>query len=157
MSDYYLLIAGSRDFGNSVRQAFSTLQFTDMAILRSIVDETLKEWVDKGYTIHIVEGDARGTDRAAGDYALENGYDLIKFPADWDRYGKSAGYKRNYEMYDFLSKQEERGALLFWDGVSRGTRNNFSCAKHFNVSISCFDFKRLVYLSREEILEEMGE
>ena len=48
----------------------------------------------------IVRGDARGADKTVGDYAEANGYIVEKHPADWNRYGKRAGYVRNQEMLD---------------------------------------------------------
>lgn len=46
----------------------------------------------------ILSGTARGTDQYGERYAKENNIPLEKYPADWDLYGKSAGYKRNILM-----------------------------------------------------------
>lgn len=46
----------------------------------------------------IIEGDARGADRLAGSWALVTGIEREVYPAKWDVYGKSAGYKRNMQM-----------------------------------------------------------
>ena len=43
---------------------------------------------------------------------------IKRFPADWAKYGKSAGPRRNQEMADYAD-----GLLLIWDGESRGSRN----------------------------------
>ena len=43
----------------------------------------------------IVTGGARGADVLAEKYAKENGMALRLFPAEWDRYGRKAGYIRN--------------------------------------------------------------
>lgn len=52
----------------------------------------------------IIEGDARGADRIAGEIALDMGYvlgdSLLVFPADWDKYHKAAGPIRNQQMLD---------------------------------------------------------
>ena len=40
------------------------------------------------------------------------------FPADWDKYGKRAGYLRNVQMAEYAD-----ALLAFWDGESRGTKN----------------------------------
>ena len=42
----------------------------------------------------IISGGARGADSLAERFAKENGIPFKLFPANWDRYGKSAGYKR---------------------------------------------------------------
>jgi hypothetical protein len=46
----------------------------------------------------IIEGDARGADRLAGEWARHNGIPNYKYPADWTRHGKAAGPIRNTEM-----------------------------------------------------------
>ena len=52
----------------------------------------------------------------------------MEFPADWDKHGKSAGYKRNLEM------AENADALIaFWDGESRGTKHMIDIAKEKNL------------------------
>lgn len=66
----------------------------------------------------IICGEARGADSLGKRYALERGIPVLSFPADWDRYGKSAGFRRNKQM------AENADALVaFWDGRSKGTAN----------------------------------
>ena len=48
----------------------------------------------------IIEGEARGADRAAAEAARQLGLSVLRFPADWGRYGKAAGARRNREMLD---------------------------------------------------------
>ncbi|KKN86896.1 hypothetical protein LCGC14_0264590 [marine sediment metagenome] len=48
----------------------------------------------------IIEGDARGADRIAGDIAAEMGFEVEVYPAQWDRYGRAAGPIRNTQMLD---------------------------------------------------------
>lgn len=43
---------------------------------------------------------------------------LKLFPANWNKYGKSAGPKRNAQMAEYADK-----AIVFWDGKSAGSRN----------------------------------
>lgn len=65
----------------------------------------------------IVQGGARGADRAAWIWADGAGVDVETFPADWDKHGKRAGPIRNAEMLDagadlviaFRSEGESRG------------------------------------------------
>lgn len=151
MSDFYLLVAGSRDFGGTNSRVISGEIVSDFDIMTIILDALLKNWIDSGYTIHIVEGDARGTDRMAGRYADMRGYQCHKFPADWNKYGKRAGMVRNAEMYGFIAGFEHRAAQLFWDGESRGTRDNFLRAGNTGVTLSCYNFITGNFLSQEEI------
>lgn len=73
--------------------------------------------------IEIVSGTARGADRFGEWLASECGYELTKFPADWDKYGKSAGYIRNKEMAEYATH-----LVAIWDGKSRGTKHMIDLA-----------------------------
>lgn len=46
----------------------------------------------------IVHGGARGADRLAGEWARANGVAVQVFTADWNTYGRRAGYVRNAAM-----------------------------------------------------------
>ena len=83
MNEFYLLVAGSRSFNN-------------YSLLKEKLDYLLKNQISK--EIHIVSGGAKGTDTLAERYAREKGYQLHIFPADWNSFGKSAGYLRNKQM-----------------------------------------------------------
>lgn len=48
----------------------------------------------------IIEGGARGADRIAREHALDMGYVVETYPANWEKYGKKAGGIRNQEMVD---------------------------------------------------------
>jgi hypothetical protein len=50
--------------------------------------------------IVIISGMARGADSLAVGYAKIHRLVLDAYPADWEKYGKSAGYIRNQEMLD---------------------------------------------------------
>lgn len=100
---FHCLIVGSRGY-------------TDYASFKAECDALLAGRTD----IEIVTGGASGTDAMAGRYALERGYSLQIFPADWSRYGKRAGYVRSREMHSYISTFADRGVIAFWDGASRG-------------------------------------
>ena len=40
------------------------------------------------------------------------------YPAQWDKYGKRAGYRRNEQMAEVAD-----GLIAFWDGQSKGTKH----------------------------------
>ena len=96
---FYLLIAGSRDF-------------TDYNLLEQLTDQALQNITEQ---ICIVSGGARGADALAKQYAVNKQYKYLEFPANWDIFGKSAGYIRNEEMHKFIAQFKNRGALYFWD------------------------------------------
>jgi hypothetical protein len=48
----------------------------------------------------IVTGGGRGADTIADDVARELGFERLIVPANWERYGRSAGPRRNTRMLD---------------------------------------------------------
>lgn len=49
----------------------------------------------------IIHGNAKGADIIAGTFARTLGFkDVMVFPAEWDKYGRSAGPIRNRQMLD---------------------------------------------------------
>jgi hypothetical protein len=65
----------------------------------------------------IVEGGAKGADEHARAWAAAKMVRNISYPADWAKYGKSAGMIRNREM----ARDGANLCLAFWDGKSKGT------------------------------------
>jgi len=63
-------------------------------------------------------------------YANERGYPIKQFPADWNKYGKSAGYKRNEEMAKYAD-----ALIAFWDGKSKGTKHMIDLAKRYGLKV----------------------
>lgn len=85
---------------------------------RSIVDYGLIDallWDVSGIT-EIVSGCARGVDRLGEAWASINGVPVVRFPANWDRFGRAAGVYRNADMAVYC----DRG-LILWDRESSGT------------------------------------
>ena len=48
----------------------------------------------------------------------------------WDLYGKKAGYMRNEEMAKVAD-----GAIIFWDGESKGTKHMIDLCKKFKLKL----------------------
>lgn len=78
----------------------------------------------------VISGTAAGADRLGERYAEENGITLRKFPADWSKHGKSAGYIRNQEMADNAD-----ALIALWDGESRGTKHMMDIAQKKGLQI----------------------
>lgn len=110
---FKVIICGSRDFDN-------------YELLKSKCDNILKKKKDSGEEIIIVSGCARGADKLGEKYAEENGYKVLKFPADWDKYGKRAGYLRNEKM-----AEEANACIAFLrsDKECKGTLNMISISR----------------------------
>ena len=84
----------------------------------------------------IVSGGAKGADALGELYARQNGIELKKFPAEWNKYGKKAGPIRNAQMADF-----GHGLLAFWDGKSPGTKNMIDLAKKKGLWVSVIRYQ----------------
>lgn len=63
-------------------------------------------------------------------YALENGFEIERYIADWAKYGRSAGPKRNKQMAEVSDY-----VICFWDGGSKGTKSMIEYAKKYNKPI----------------------
>jgi len=100
--------------------------FDDYDLLKKKVDSILKECTN----IVIVSGMAKGADTLALNYAKEKGYNTIEMPANWDKYGKSAGYRRNEDMARISD-----ACIVFWDGKSKGTGHMINIAKNYNLQL----------------------
>lgn len=85
--------------------------------------ELLKTELDKFPPFILISGGARGADKLAEIYADSVGYEKIIFPANWQLYGKSAGFKRNVEIINAC-----QGVVAFWDGISSGTKHSIDLA-----------------------------
>lgn len=115
---FKVIIAGGRDFN-------------DYNILKKYCDHILSNKTD----IEIVCGMARGADLLGKRYAEEKKYKLAKFPADWDKFGKSAGYKRNEEMGLYAD-----AAIIFWNGESKGTKHMIDLSKKNNLLLKVYRY-----------------
>lgn len=107
---FRVIIAGTRDFA-------------DYDLLCQKCDSILSAKRQDSHII-VVSGTARGADRLGERYARERGYEIRRFPADWDNDGNSAGPIRNAKMADNAD-----ALIAFWDGKSRGTRNMIETAE----------------------------
>lgn len=111
-----VIVAGGRDFN-------------DYELLKSTLDESFRTIINEGIEIQIVCGEAKGADQLGKRYAQEHGIPVVSFPAEWNRYGKSAGYRRNVEMAKYAN-----ALIAFWNGESKGTKHMIDTAKQFGLS-----------------------
>jgi hypothetical protein len=108
-----VIIAGCRTFNN-------------YTLLNKKCDSILANQSD----IEIVSGTALGADKFGEKYAASKGYKITQFPADWNKYNKSAGYIRNEEMAKYAD-----ALIAFWNGKSAGTKHMIDLAKKYNLKI----------------------
>lgn len=121
--EFRVIIAGTRDF-------------SDYQLLRDKCDAILSS-KRQDSNIIIVSGTARGADRLGERYARERGFQLRRFPADWELYGKSAGHIRNAKMADNAD-----ALIAFWDGESKGTKNMIDNARRKGLAVRVIQYQK---------------
>jgi hypothetical protein len=122
-----VLVCGGRNFNNK-----------DLVVqtLNAIADE-FELWAppdEYGNTLPlgltIIAGGASGADRLAAEYAAVNWAGYKEFPADWVKYGRSAGPVRNQQM---LFEGKPDMVVAFPGG--RGTAHMVTVARRAGVPV----------------------
>lgn len=117
-----ILVTGSRDW-------------TDEAVIAAAIRDALGSNAVERVTL--VHGGARGADAIADAVwksLIQQGMNLLPakvYAADWDRYGKSAGHRRNAEMVNDGADV----CLAFPLGESRGTRGCMRLARNARIKV----------------------
>jgi len=116
-----LIIAGGRDFTdlNFMYQGISSI--TELSELKEAPT--------------LICGMARGADLTAYEIWSWNQWPTIEMPADWGRYGRSAGYRRNAEMAAVAD-----ALIAFWDGQSKGTKHMIETMQKLNKPVWIFNY-----------------
>ena len=128
-----ILITGSRSWPDG-----------DMDKIENVISEYVKKTTRAGDTITFVYGDCpTGVDSFIPKIALKLPMNRVVmqecYEADWDKYGKSAGPKRNQQMVD-------SGAdicMAFFHGASRGTYNCTYKAESAGICVRRFNYNSL--------------
>jgi hypothetical protein len=114
-----IIIAGSRSFDD-----YYYLRRKCLSAIESLC------YSSKPSDYEIISGGAQGADRMGQSFANEFKIPLKIMNADWNKYGKSAGYIRNQEMSDYAKQDPDMGVLIaFWDEKSKGTKHMIDIAK----------------------------
>lgn len=118
-----IAIVGSRNFGN-------------LNLVKNIVKQIKEKYPDA----IIISGGCRGVDKTAEIAAIRCGLKTLIFPADWDTYGKKAGFLRNVtiaQSCDIL--------LAFWDNLSKGTAHTINTALDLKKKVYIYDIDNELY------------
>lgn len=122
MENFKVIIAGSRGFSN-------------YRLLKEQCNKYLRE-KRKTCNIVVISGHARGADTLGEKYAKEEGFDLEIYPAQWDKYGKSAGFRRNEQMGNIAD-----ALIAFWDGKSHGTKHMIDIMNEKNLQVKVVEYE----------------
>jgi hypothetical protein len=103
-----VLVCGGRNWSNE-------------SVIRQVIDSLPEGTV-------IIEGAARGADSIAGKCARERGLEVLEFPANWNAYGKSAGFIRNRQM---LEEGKPHIVVGFHENIaeSKGTKDMLEASR----------------------------
>ena len=85
--------------------------------------------------LSVISGGALGVDSNAKRYAKERGLLFQEFPANWDLYGKDAGFIRNRYIIENCKL-----CIALWDGKSSGTQHGIKLAKQMNKELIIIQF-----------------
>ena len=88
----------------------------------------------------VIEGEAKGADTLARIHAEMLNIPVLKFPADWEKYGRAAGPIRNSQM---LKEGNPDVVVGFHNRIddSKGTRDMLTRAKKAGKATFIFDGK----------------
>lgn len=84
----------------------------------------------------IISGCARGADAAGEAWAAERGIPVDRMPANWAKYGRSAGMRRNIEMVE-----KAEALVAVWDSLSRGTEDVIARARRLGLTVKVFGYE----------------
>ena len=135
----FVTIAGPRDY-------------TDNEFVINILDGLLSNIVTKhNRRVHIIEGGAYGVDALAKSYALQNKLPYTEVKADWDKYGRSAGPRRNQKM----AKMSDY-CIVFYKGT-RGSASMIAEALKQNVPVYVVSISEKVGMGKKMLVTNIDD
>lgn len=137
--EVFVTVAGPRDYTNK--------KFIDEMLEEILSDILAKE----ALPIHIVEGGAYGVDALAKLYALQNELPYTEVKADWDKYGRSAGPRRNQKMAEMSDY-----CIVFFKG-SRGSASMIAEALKQNVPVYVVSISGNVGIGKKMLVTDLNE
>ncbi len=101
--------------------------FNDYEMAKSFILECLGNECDE---VSFIVGDCRGADSLGKRFAIESGYNIETYPAEWSKYGRAAGPLRNKKMAEACDL-----VICFWDGISKGSASMIKYANKLGKSV----------------------
>lgn len=86
----------------------------------------------------VISGHAKGVDQLGERWAKEHNVPCKIMPAEWAKYGRSAGIRRNGDMARYALEQaaetgQPAGLILVWDGQSKGSASMGATGTYFQL------------------------
>jgi hypothetical protein len=89
MNEFRILVCGGRDYSDA--ESLNATLDNIIANIKSMAS---------GQSVRLIHGAARGADSLAAAWASSRGIAATAYPANWNLYGRSAGYVRNTQMLE---------------------------------------------------------
>lgn len=132
MKTLKLLICGSRSFN-------------DFELLENEVSHYLFEIRNEITKVVIISGCANGADLLGEEYAKSYQLEVERYSAEWNKFGKRAGYIRNEQMV-----KECDACIAFWDQKSKGTKHTINLCKKYNKPLKVINFESNIEKIKEQ-------
>lgn len=98
---------------------------------RAYVYETLDKFHKTFKVTFLIQGGATGADLLAKDWADERDLPCQTYKADWNKYGRAAGPRRNARM---IKENTDLGAVIAFPG-NTGTEDMIDKAKKAGIQV----------------------
>lgn len=99
----------------------------DYAIIEKAM---LESGLDLSAITEVVSGTARGVDQLGEYWAFQRGIPVKRFPAQWDLYGREAGFVRNEEMAHYAD-----ALVAIQKNNSHGTQHMINFAEKVGLKV----------------------
>lgn len=113
-----VVVFGSRDFNNYIQLSKVLYKLNRTSPISTILS-----------------GCARGADSLAITWADFEGIAVERYPAEWNKFGKQAGFVRNRVMAENCDY-----GIAFWDGKSRGTKHMIDTCTSLSVPLEIIEY-----------------
>lgn len=130
MKEYRVIIAGGRDFDDYTLLANEVIKFLPELSPHKV------EIVSGGQVTKKDDGIYCGADFLGEKFAAQYSYPCKVFPANWEKFGKGAGPRRNITMGDYSTH------LIAFDTGGKGTAHMVEYMRKLNKVIRVVDCRK---------------
>lgn len=131
MSNKKIMVCGSRTIN-------------DEKLIFSKLDDVLINYPN----MVLISGNAKGVDSISEKWAKSHDIQIELYKPDWQKYGRAAGIIRNklmVENSDFV--------VVFWDGISKGTKSDIDFCKKLNKPFFISEMLRILHPKKTLMVE----
>lgn len=136
--EYYLPFLNTKDLVVVIN---GSRQFNDYSLLEEECYKILNKYIEEGKNIIIREGNASGADTLAARFANENNFKLEVYKAEWDKFGKGAGFLRNIDMIKGKDGDKPMDIMIAFNMNTPGTNHALKYAKEHTIFTSIYEIK----------------